>query len=219
MTEHYLLQEIAPRLRAGIGSSIPRAGGEDDAELLQDGLAIALGLLHSAQAKGKQVSPGNIAYYTIKHLRAGRRSTGFRKNDALHPASQLNGCRTYSLDEPVPGENGEDLTLSEVLDGRADDPAMEAGRRLDWQGLMQKLDDVAKSILRALADGSELTRLVTPLKLSRSTLQTRKNQLAALIRECLGEDILREVQTVPCWRHGLEASRERLACRWARQAA
>ena len=116
MTEdYYLLHEVAPRLRAGIGSSIPRGGGEDDAELLQDGLVIALGLLHSAQAKGKQVTAGNIAYYTIKNLRAGRRSTGYRKNDPLHPASQLNGCRTYSLDEPVPAQDGEDLTLNDVL--------------------------------------------------------------------------------------------------------
>jgi len=219
MTEEYMLHEVAPRLRAGIGSSIPRAGGEDDAELLQDGLVIALGLLRSAQAKGKQVTAGNIAYYTIKNLRAGRRSTGFRKNDPLHPASQLNGCRVYSLDEPLPGENDEDLTLSEVLESRAEDPSVEAGRRLDWQALLHKLDDVAKTILRALADGSELTRLVAPLKLSRSTLQTRKNQLAKLIRECLGEDILRQVQEHPGWRNGLEATREKLACRWARQAA
>jgi hypothetical protein len=219
MTQDYMLHEVAPRLRAGIGSFMPRSSGEDDSEILQDGLVIALGLLQSAQAKGKQVTAGNIAYYTIKNLRAGRRSTGYRKNDPLHPASQLNGCRTYSLDEPVPAQDGEDLTLSEVLDSRAEDPSVEAGRRLDWQGLLHKLDDVAKAILRALADGSELTRLVAPLKLSRSTLQTRKNQLAALIRECLGEDILRQVQEYPGWRNGLEASRERLACRWARQTA
>jgi hypothetical protein len=137
-------------------------------------------LLHSAQAKGKQVTLGNVAYYTIKHLRAGRRSTGHRKTYPLHPASRLNGCRVYSLHEPVPTENGEDLTLSEVLDSRAEDPSVEAGRRIDWQGLLRQLDDVAKAILRALADGSELTRLVAPLRLSRSSLQTRKNQLATL---------------------------------------
>ena len=219
MTEEYMLQEVAPRIRAGIGSSIPRAGGEDDAELLQDGLVIILGLLHSAQTKSKTVSPGNVAYYTIKHLRAGRRSSGFRRNDALHPASQLIGCRVYSLDEPVPAQDDEDLTLSEVLDSRAEDPSVEAGRRLDWQSLLHKLDDVAKAILRALADGSELTRLVEPLGISRSTLQTRKNQLAKLIRQGLGEDILCRVQECTSLRNCLEATRERLACRWARQTA
>lgn len=219
MTEEYMLREVAPRLRAGIGSSIPRASGEDDSELLQDGLVIALGLLRSAQTKGKTVSPGNIAYYTIKNLRAGRRSTGFRKNDPLHAAGQLNQCRVYSLHEPVPAEGGEDLTLSDVLASRADDPSAEAGRRLDWQVLTLKLDDAAKAILRALAEGSELMRLVSPLKLSRSTLQTRKEKLAAKVRECLGDDILREVQEPPGWRHGLDATREKLACRWARLAA
>lgn len=219
MTQEYMLHEVAPRLRVGLGSSIPRAGGEDDAELLQDGLVIALGLLHSALAKGKQVTAGNIAYYTIKNLRAGRRSTGFRKTDPLHPAAQLNHCRVYSLDEPVPAQDGEDLTLNDVFASRSDDPALEAGRRLDWQGLLHKLDDVAKAILRALADGSELTRLTSPLKLSRSSLQTRKEKLATLIRECLGEDILAQVQEGPCWRNGLEATREKLASRWARQAA
>jgi hypothetical protein len=123
------------------------------------------------------------------------------------------------MDESVPTDDGEDLTLCEVLDSRAEDPSVEAGRRLDWQALVQKLDHVGNAILRALAEGSELTRLVAPLKLSRSTLQARKNQLAKLIRECLGEDILCQVQECPSWRNGLEATRERLACRWARQAA
>jgi hypothetical protein len=214
-----MLQEVAPRLRAGLGSSIPRAGGEDDAELLQDGLVIALGLLHSAEAKGKQVSPGNLAYYTLKHLRAGRRSTGFRKNDTLHPASKLKHCRVYSMEGSVATEDDEEVAFSDILASATDDPAVEAGRRLDWHGLLHKLDDVAKAILRALADGSELTRLVSPLKLSRSALQSRKERLAMRIRECLGEDILREVQEPPGWRNCLEATREKLVCRWERQAA
>ena len=214
-----MLQEVAPRLRAGLGSSIPRAGGEDDAELLQDGLIIALRLLQSAEAKAKPATPGTIAYYTIKHLRAGRRSTGSRKNDALHPAAQLNGCRVYSLEGAVATEDGDEVAFSEVLASPTDDPAVEAGRRLDWQALWQKLDEVTKAILRALADGSELTRLVSPLKLSRSALQDRKERLAQQIRECLGEDILRQVQEHPGWHHGLEATREKLACRWERRAA
>jgi len=219
MTPEYMLHEVAPRLRAGIASPVPRSPGEDDSELIQDGLVIALGLLHSAQARNKKVSAGNIAYYTIKNLRAGRRSTGYRKTDPLHPASRLNGCRVYSLHEPIPNENGEEIALSEVLASRAADPSVEAGRRLDWQGLLHKLDDVTKAILRALAEGSELTLLVSPLGLSRSSLQTRKNQLATLIRECLGKDILCQVQEQPGWRHDLDATRERVACRWARQAA
>ena len=44
-------------------------------------------------------------------------------------------------------------------------------------------------------------------------------RLARRIRECLGEDILRQVQEAPGWRNGLEATREKLASRWERQAA
>ena len=137
----------------------------------------------------------------------------------MHPAAQLHGCRVYSLEGSVATEDGEEISFGETLASQADDPAVEAGRRLDWQALWQKLDEVTKAILRALSDGTEITQLVATLKLSRSSLQTRKNQLAAQIREYLGEDILRQVQEHPGWRHGLEATREKLACRWERQAA
>ena len=67
----------------------------------------------------------------------------------------------HSLDESAAGEEGgeEALTLSEMLAGRADDPAVEASRRLDWESLVTKLDRVTRTILRALADGQELTLL------------------------------------------------------------
>jgi hypothetical protein len=83
--------------------------------------------------------------------------------------------------------------------------------------LVEKLDRVTRAILRALADGQELTMLVSGLGRSRSTLQTHKQRLARLIRECLGEDILRQVQEQPHYRNAVNASRERQACRWERQ--
>ena len=82
-TETLLLQEVAPRLRAAIPKTVPMVGPDDPDELLQDGLAIAVGLLQSAQRAGKKVSAGNIAYYAILALRSGRRSTGVHKNDVL----------------------------------------------------------------------------------------------------------------------------------------
>jgi hypothetical protein len=129
--------------------------------------------------------------------------------------------RLHSLDEPAAGEEGNDeaLTLGDMLAGRADDPAVDAGRRLDWEALVAKLDRVTRAILRALADGQELTRLVPGLGRSRSTLQTHKQRLARLIRECLGQDILRQVQELPIWHDGVHASREKAARRWERQVA
>jgi len=197
-------------------------GADDPEELLQDGLAIALRLHLSAQAAGKSVSPGNLAFYTVRHLRVGRRSTGYRKNDVLHPAAHLHGhVRVSSLDEPVgePEHGQEPLTLHDCLADKAEDPATVAGRRLDWATVLDSVDRTANAILAALAEGRELTLLVRPLGRSRSSLQTDKARLGPVIHELLGTDILTEVQARPAWTSTLDASRERLACRAERRAA
>jgi len=77
-TEHLLLREVQPRLRNAI-HTVPAVGSDDPEELLQDGLVIALLLLNGTRRSGKKVTAANVAYYTAKHLRSGRRSTGFRK--------------------------------------------------------------------------------------------------------------------------------------------
>ncbi len=217
-----LVNEIVPRLKSSISTSVRPVGCEDIQELVQDGTAIAAKMLHSAEAQGKQVSAGNIAYYAVQHLKSGRRSTGYHKSDPLHAGAQLSGrSRMHSLDEPLAGEEGSDdaLTLGEMLAARADDPAVEAGRRLDWAQLVGKLDRVTRAILHALANDQELTLLVPGLGRSRSSLQSHKQRLGRLIRECLGEDILRQVQELPCYRDAVHASREKQACRWERQVA
>ena len=216
-----LLQEVAPRLRAAIRKTVQMVGPDDSDELLQDGLAIATGLLQSTQRAGKKVSAGNIAYYVILALRSGRRSTGFKKNDVLHPAAQLNGhARLQSLDEPISDdEHGETLTLHDCLAAPGDDPATTAARRLDWASVIGSLDRTAKAILVALVEGRELTLLVSRIKRSRSALQDRKQHLGRLVREHLGEDILTQVQLEPSWMNTLRAIRERLACRAERRAA
>ncbi len=217
-----LVHEIIPRLRSSIPGAVRCVGAEDQEELVQDGTAIAAKMLHSAEASGKKFTPGNIAHYTVKHLRSGRRSTGFHKTDAHHPGAQLRGrSRMHSLDEPVQGEDsGEDsLTFNDVLASRADDPASEAGRRVDWQQLIAKLDNVACAILHALSNEQELTKLVPRLGLSRSSLQNHKARLAALVLEILGEDVLLVVQQRPGWLNNIAAARQRSNCRWERQAA
>jgi len=79
-TEDLLLREVQPRLRNAI-HTVPAVGSDDPEELLQDGLAIALLLLNGARRSRKNVTAANVAYYTTKYLRSGRRSTGYRKAD------------------------------------------------------------------------------------------------------------------------------------------
>lgn len=221
-TETLLLHEVAPRLRAAIPKTVPIVGPDDPEELVQDGLAIALHLQHSATKAGKNVSAGNLAFYTVLHLRQGRRSTGCKKNDVLHPAARLNGhARVQSLDEPInEGEHGEEpLTLQDCLAAPVDDPATIAARRLDWEMVFDSLDRSGKAILVALIEGRELTVLVRRLRRSRSAIQDRKVRLGRVIREHLGEDILAAVQSRPAWTSAIEAVRQRLACRAERRAA
>jgi hypothetical protein len=222
VTETLLLHEVQSRLRASIPKAVPIVGADNIDELVQDGVVIAIQLHRRARKAGKKVTAGNLAHYTLLHLRSGRRSTGFRKNDVLHPAAQLSGhARVHSMDEPInEGEHGEEpLTLHDCLAAPVDDPATVAARRLDWQPVLRALDRTGKTILIALVEGTELTLLVQRLKRSRSSLQTDKVRLGRLIREHLGKDILVTVQDRPAWTSSIDAVRERLACRAERRAA
>ena len=218
-TETLLLREVQPRLRNAIAHTVPRVGCDDEAELLQDGLAIALHIMNGTRRSRKNVTAANIAFYTTKYLRSGRRSTGYRKADPLHPASQLNGhSRVHSFDEHVAVDRSTDepLTLGEMLPARDDDPATQACRRLDWNDLVQKLDAITKAVLLCLATCEELTSLVKRFRKSRSMIQNHKDRLARLIKAHLGEDILRQVQEQPGWHNDMHVAREKLACRCER---
>jgi len=220
-TAEVLVQEIIPRIRSSVSNSVPFVGAEDHGELVQDGIAIAATLLISAEARGKKVSAGNISYYATKLLRQGRRSTGQSTTDVMSPGSQITGrCRVESLDQPIAGEtDGDDMCLHDALAAKTEDPAVTATRRLDWDTLLSFLDAMAREVLRCLMQDQDLTTLVPKLKRSRSSLQDDKMRLARLVREHLGEDVLRQVQEQPRWRDCVHASRERSACRYERQPA
>jgi hypothetical protein len=220
--ETQLLLELEPRLRAAIPQLVPIVGADDPQELLQDGLVIALRLYRSTRAVGKKVTVGNLAFYTIRHLRSGRRSTGQRQNDVLHPAAQLCGhSQLQSLDQPLSNsdEDGEPLTLHDCLAAPGDDPATSAARRLDWAMVLRALDPVATAILLAVLEGNALTLLVPRFKRGRTSLHKEQKRLGALVCEHLGQDILQEVQSRPAWSNDLSSQREKLACRVERRAA
>jgi hypothetical protein len=217
-----LINEIVPRLRVAIPNSVCCVGSEDAEELVQDAVATAAKMLHSVEARGKSVTPGNICYYAVKLTRQGRRSTGQRKSDPLDPMAQLNGsCSLVSLNAPLTSEtDGEEgMCLHDALASRSADPSQEAAKRLDWAPLINSLDGPVREVLRCLVEGGELTSLVPKLQRSRSSLQTDKMRLAELVREHLGEDVLRQAQEQPRWRDSVQASRERSACRCERLSA
>ena len=69
-----LREEVVPRLRASIPRNVNQIGSEDAEELIQDSFCMAAKLLDNAEKANKTVTPGNISYYTILHMKSGRRS-------------------------------------------------------------------------------------------------------------------------------------------------
>jgi len=221
-TGELLVQEIAPRIRSAIANSASQVGPDDIDELVQDALAIAARMLLSAQSRQQTVTPGNVAYYAVGHVRQGRRSTGQSKTDPMHPFAQLSGrsCMV-SLDAALPStaDGEEPLCLHEVLAAPTEDPAMAALRHLDWERLLLALDVRTSAVLVCLVQGEDLTTLVPKLKRSRSAIQSDKRHLARLTLAHLGQDVLKQAQQWPPWRDNVTANRERLACRYERLSA
>ena len=220
-TGELLVNEVAPRIRSSL-VGVTSIGSEDREELEQDAVAMAAGLLESIEARGKRVTPGNVAYYAVKQIRQGRRSTGFFKSDAHHPAAQVSGrSRVVSLDEPVKYEEGSDehLALGEVLACEAEDPSATAGRNLDWRAFVATLDELARAILQCLADERPLLEVANAVGMSRSTIQSHKNRLSDAVLAFMGPELLRELQRPAQWRINMQAVRQKLACRYERRAA
>src|SRR5713226_5110043 len=218
-TGELLVKEVAPRIRSSL-VCVTCIGSEDREELEQDAVAMAAGLLESIEARGKQVTPGNVAYYAVKQIRQGRRSTGFFKSDAHHPAAQVSGrSRVVSLDEPVKSEEGSDepLVLGEVLASDAEDPSATGARNLDWQAFVATLDELARAILQCLADERPLLEVAHAVGMSRSTIQGHKKRLSEAVLAFMGPGLLQELQRPTQWRINMRAVRERSACRFERQ--
>jgi hypothetical protein len=205
-----LINEVVPRLRSSIPHAVCLVGCEDLEELIQDGTAIAARMLHSAEAAGKRVSPGNIAYYAIRLLKSGRRSTGSSAVDVMEPATQLRGrTQLVSLEEHTPGEgiDHESFTLGEVLSDDREDAGVIAMRRLDWKAFWDNQPVRSRAILACTAAGEPLTRVANAHGVSRSSIQGNKTVLAREIKEFMGYDILQETMRQPQWQQDLAAVR------------
>ena len=213
-----LQEEVVPRLKASIPRNVNQVGAEDSEELIQDAIVMAAKLMHTVECQGKTVTAGNIAYYTILHMKSGRRSYGSSTTDVCGISTQLNGStRLSSLEEPaaVDGETGgELLAFHDVLSQDQDDPGMIAARKLDWQALLARLTE--REIVAVLA-GRTVSEVALVFQVSRSAMQLCKNRLVELIQEFMGVDILVEVRRLPGWRNDLNTTREKLACRFERR--
>jgi hypothetical protein len=210
-----LVQEVAPRLRTTT-RHLPQVGADDAGELYADGIAIAAGMLDSAERKGKAVTAGNIAYYATKQLAGGRRSTFGGRADAVCPAAQLDGkSRPTSIQAEVghDPETGESVCVADLVSGDAEDPAQAAARNLDWGDFLSGLDGFSRKMLVAFARGDSMRSLKTGAGVSDSAMRSMKRKLAAAALEHFGEDCLADAGVSPGWLADVAARREKEACR------
>jgi DNA-binding NarL/FixJ family response regulator len=218
----YLLkEEVVPRLRSAIPQVVNFVGCEDAQEVIQDATAMAAKLLHNVEQAGKTVTPGNIAYYTIQHVKSGRRSTGSSVADVMATGTQLKArCRLSSLEEVVSSDEetgGEIFTFNDVLSKDEEDPATKATRKMDWEEFMAGLSQRDRLVIQFMLEGKTLRDAAQSMKLSDSTMQGTRRNLVRAIHEFMGTSILADVQRSPAWMDNLEATREKSASREERR--
>jgi hypothetical protein len=114
---------------------------------------------------------------------------------------------------------GEPMLLADVFTNDNEDPATQAARKLDWELFVATLNDRLRCILEVITEGGCLKEVAVKFKVSTSTINNNKQQLAVALREFFGADILKDILQLPRWRDNLQASREHLACRAERLAA
>ena len=184
-----LQEEIIPRLRSSIPRNVNQIGSEDAEELIQDSICIAAKLLDNAERANKQVTAGNIAYYTILHMKSGRRSTGYSNADVLGSATQLNGrSTTTSFDEPVHEESelGEEFTVNDVLSFDDEDPGQKAARKMDWEFFLTSLTDREKSVVEGMLMGLNGSEIGRGLGLDPSTIRYFKDRCKRRLKSAAG---------------------------------
>ena len=214
-----LLRQIIPRIASAIPVAVSHVGSEDAQELIQDGTAMAAKIFINANRDGKTVTPGNVAYYTLQHLKSGRRTVGNSCVDVLASATQLNGRSTvYSVNEEVPmyGETDESVAVSECMSRDTEDPSTQASRKLDWEQFYATQDRKSRRLLTLIAEGLAGKEIATKLKLTRLAVRRRTQQLRAPLKAFFGEGLMADVCRSPQWYDDLRAVKEQLACRCER---
>jgi hypothetical protein len=216
---NWLLEnEICPRLHGAVPKSVLCVGAEDAQELVADGIAMAARMLDRVEQQGKlgKVSASNISYYTLQHLKSGRRANGSSTVDIMASATQLNGAsKLHSLSEVVNQTEGGDeiYELHDVISNDHEDPSVQAARRLDWSSFIASLNRMERLLVDCLVKGLGIREAANIAQVSYWTMRNYRDKIARKIIEFMGINILQDIASIPGWRIGLDCERELMACR------
>ncbi len=211
-----LLEEIAPRLRSAIPQCVKPLGCEDHEELYADGLAMAAHLLHNLEERGKQVTPGNVAYYTILHLKSGRRSYSTGHTDVMGSGTQIaSNSMVLSMEEEVgyDEELGEAVKLGEMLTCSRDDPSMAGARNLDWEEFLDSHDCRYICVIHDMASGRTMQETAKACGTTYAGIREVRDRLVEDLEEWMGPSAIEDAAQIPHWRSNLMQDHERMACR------
>ncbi|MEI6337285.1 MAG: hypothetical protein WCQ57_01720 [Verrucomicrobiota bacterium] len=214
-----LLDQIEPRLRATV-PYIRGVGAEDAEELMQDALAVAAKMLHDLEERGKEVTPGNIAYYTILHMKSGRRSYSAGRTDVMNAGTQLDSnSMVLSFEDPAgyDPETDEEIPLGDMLAGSEDDPAGAAARVMDWEDFLDTHNPRYEAMVSDFAQGKRAKDTAARFGFSNSWAHDLKENLADDLREHFGADAIADSMQAPSWRGNITVDHEKAACRAERR--
>ena len=210
-----LMEQIAPRLKSAVPYIKP-VGCEDREELYQDGLAMAAHLLDANERNGKTVPASSVAYYTILHLKSGRRSHSANRTDVFSSGTQLDGKTAVLSMETEIGwdpELNEPIRLGDFLSCSQDDPSTRACRNIDWDEFIQSHDYRYGVLLRDMAEGKDVMSRSKEWRQKYSHVRVLKEKMENDLREHMGPEAVTDLMRRPLWFGDLHAEREKSACR------
>ena len=182
---------------------------------------MAAQMMHRNELRGKQVTPGNVSYYTIQHLKSGRRANGSSSVDVMATGTQLNGsARLDSLSLVVSeSEHGDEIfELQDIISNDREDPSIQAARNMDWNSFCQSLNKLELVLVECLVNGLGVKEAAELAKVHYSTMQDYRKKLAVKLLEYMGADILKDIAHLPSWTINLETERQSVLCRHERRA-
>ena len=211
-----LLDQIVPRLRSAIPQCVVPVGAEDHEELVQDAIVFAAQMMDRLEQVGKEVTPGNVAYYTILHMKSGRRSYTAGRADVMAPGTQLDAKSSVLSVEVEVGldeEMNEPVTLGELLACNQDDPSTTASRRMDWEEFFDSHDHRYRPIARDMVAGKSVADTARSWRSTHWRVHTLKEKMARDLHEYLGDTAIADALHHPRWHGDIRADFEKAACR------
>ena len=212
-----LLTKIMPALEKTVPRHVYPSAGEDAAELVQDGLAIAAGMLEADEKAGRTSLPTSIAFYTVQRLKSGSRSHSSSTTDVLSLFAQRSGkvsvVSMHGAINQQSDDGDENLCIGDLLTFRGDDPGTKACRSLDWHEFFDSLGARERDVVRDISQGIAFKHTAGKLNISQPRLTQIKQRIGRQIKAYMGGSIQTEILEKPLWEKSVRSTRENDAAR------